>query len=128
MLERIQSVSAIVLGCAFTWIGIQHFTDVEFFVPIVPAILGNAEFWVYVSGVVEILLGLTMIAPATRARAAQATAVFLVVGYWANLNMWVNDIAIGGQTFSFAAHVLRAIAQLGLIGVALFIARGRTAE
>ena len=114
---------AVVLGTAFTWIGVQHFVDVDWFVPIVPAILGWPEFWVYVSGAAEILLGLGLIIPSTRARAGRWTAGFLLLVYWANLNMWVNDIAIGGQTFSTPAHIARALAQIGMIAVALFIAQ-----
>ena len=114
---------AVVLGTAFTWIGVQHFVDVDWFVPIVPTILGWPEFWVYVSGAAEILLGLGLIIPSTRARAGRWTAGFLLLVYWANLNMWVNDIAIGGQTFSTPAHIARALAQIGMIAVALFIAQ-----
>ena len=117
---------AVALGTAFTWIGIQHFVDVTWFVPIVPAILGWPEFWVYVSGVAEILLGLALIFPSTRARAGRWTAGFSVLVYWANLNMWVNDIAIGGQTFSTPAHIARALAQIGMIAMALFIAQGQS--
>ena len=116
---------AVSLGTAFTWIGIQHFVDVDWFVPIVPAILGWPEFWVYVSGIAEILLGLGLIIPSTRARAGRWTARFLFLVYWANLNMWVNDIAIGGRTFSTPAHIARALAQIGMIAMALFIAQSQ---
>lgn len=123
-IEYGRSGLAVILGAAFTWIGIQHFVDVQWFVPIVPTVLGWPEFWVYVSGVAEIGLGLAMIVPSTRERGAQWTAGFLIVVYWANLNMWVNDIAIDGQTFSTGAHIARALAQVGLIAIALFVARG----
>ncbi len=124
MLERLRIGSALFLGAAFVWIGIQHFTGPEFFEPIVPDLLGDATFWVYASGVVEIAIGASMLLPATRPNAGKAMAVFLIVLYWANLNMWVNDIPLMGTTFSNTAHIARAVAQLGMIGLALFIAQG----
>ena len=120
--ENARRISAIGFGLAFVWIGIQHFTNVGFFAPIVPDILGAPEFWVYASGVVEILLGASMIHPRTRKKGGMGTAAFLVIVYWANLNMWINDIPIDGNSFSTSAHIARATAQFGMIGLALWIA------
>ena len=64
-----------------------------------------------------------MIHPRTREKGGYATAGFLAVVYWANLNMWVNDIPIGGEVFSTTAHIGRAAAQLLMIWFALWIAR-----
>jgi hypothetical protein len=36
--------------------------------------------------------------------------------------MWMNDIPIDGTTFSTSAHIARALAQFGMIGLALWIA------
>ncbi|MDA8680708.1 hypothetical protein N9Z48_02795 [Euryarchaeota archaeon] len=124
--ENVRRISAIGFGFAFIWIGIQHFTNVGFFVPIVPDILGAPEFWVYASGVVEILLGASMIHPRTRQKGGMGTAAFLVLVYWANLNMWINDIPIDGNSFSTSAHIARATAQLGMIGLALWIAEWKS--
>jgi len=123
-LERVRQVAALVLGGSFVLIGIQHFIGPSFFDPIVPDVLGFPRFWVYASGVVEVVLGCTMMVPATRARAAWAMAGFLVVLYWANLNMWINDIPLNGTTFSDIAHAARGMAQLAMIGLAVMIARG----
>lgn len=124
-LERVRSVAAATLGLAFIWVGILHFTGPSLFEPIVPEVLGFPRFWVYASGVVEIALGCGLIAPVTRARAGWAMAGFLVVLYWANLNMWINDIPLNGTTFSSAAHAVRGMAQLAMIGLAVMIARGK---
>jgi len=45
----------------------------------------------------------------------------LVVLYWANLNMWINDIPIGGTRLSTKGHLIRGIIQMALIAVALWI-------
>ena len=122
LLHHARYYSALLFGIAFVWIGIQHFTNVDFFLPIVPKVLGAPEFWVYLSGIVEIILGLSLMIPMSRKTGAKATAVFLVVIYWANANMWVNDIPLQGNTFSNTAHVMRAMAQVAMFALAIWIA------
>ena len=56
-----------ILGGSFSvYVGVLHFTDTEWFEPIVPPFLGSAEFWVIASGVVEILVGVILIIPSIR--------------------------------------------------------------
>lgn len=112
---------ALIYGVPFVWIGIKHFLDPDWFEPIVPEILGNARFWVYASGAFEILLGIGIILPRYREEAALGMALMLIALYWANLNMWINDIPIGGTTLSNRGHVARGIIQAALIVVALWI-------
>ena len=110
------------LGTFFVYVGILHFTDVEWFTPIVPEVLPfSAKFWVILSGIPEILCGVGLIVPQTRVLAGKATVVLLIVLYWANLNMWINDIPLDGDTFPLWAHILRALAQLGMIAVAAYL-------
>jgi uncharacterized membrane protein len=47
----------------------------------------------------------------------------LVVLYWANLNMWINDIPIGGVKLNFSEHIIRGIIQILLILLSLYIGR-----
>ena len=118
----LHSLFALTLGPAFVWVGIQHFVNPGFFEPIVPEILGSPPFWVYASGAVEVVLGAAIIHPQFRKVGGYATAAFLIVVYWANLNMWVNEIPLSGTTFSTQAHIARGVAQLVMIGMALHIA------
>ena len=120
--ESARGISAIVFGSALVWVGVQHFTNTVFFTPIVPTLLGFPEFWVYLSGLVEVILGLALIAPVSRRKAAFSTALFLVLVYSANLNMWANDITIGETNFSTMGHVFRASIQIGMIWLTLWIA------
>ena len=122
LLHRTRHYSALLFGIAFVWIGIQHFTNADFFLPIVPKVLGAPKFWVYLSGIVEIILGLSLMIPMSRKTGAKATAVFLVVIYWANANMWINDIPLQGSTFSTTAHAMRAMAQVAMFALAIWIA------
>ena len=110
-----------ILGIFFVNVGIAHFTDTAWFEPIVPAALGDPTFWVLLTGIMEIALGLGLAIPYTRRYAGLLMALFLVGIYWANFNMWINDIPIGGQSFEGKWHLLRLFIQLLLISIALFI-------
>ena len=121
MWNRIKVALGSILGIWFIYIGIQHFTDPVWFEPIVPYILGWPRFWVWVSGVAEIIVGLLLILPRTRRIGGLACAILLVILYWANLNMWINNIAIGGRTYEHHWHILRLLIQTALIGLSVFI-------
>ena len=110
-----------VLGLFFVNVGIAHFTDTKWFEPIVPEVLGDPTFWVLITGIMEIGLGLGLVIPMTRRYSAMLMAMFLVAVYWANLNMWINDIPIDDNTFEPIWHILRLIGQLLMIAVALWV-------
>lgn len=110
-----------VLGLFFVNVGIAHFTDTKWFEPIVPEVLGDPTFWVLITGIMEIGLGLGLVIPMTRRYSAMLMAMFLVAVYWANLNMWINDIPIDDNTFEPIWHILRLIGQLLMISVALWV-------
>ena len=119
-----RDVLAIGLGCFFTYVGILHFIDPEWFTAIVPEILpGSDVFWVIISGIPEILCGIGLIVPKTRILAARATVVLLVILYWANLNMWIYDIELDGNSFPLWAHILRGLAQVVMVLIATYLGK-----
>tara|TARA_B100001540_G_scaffold37601_2_gene33355 strand:- start:1555 stop:1953 length:399 start_codon:yes stop_codon:yes gene_type:complete len=117
----VKSVLSTILGILFINVGIAHFTDTEWFEPIVPDLLGNPTFWVLITGVFEIALGIGIIVPQTRRYSSLVMVLFLVVVYAGNLNMWVNNISLGDRTFATIWHIMRLIGQLVMIVVALWI-------
>ena len=117
------NIGSIIFGLPFVIIGIDHFIDPSWYEPIVPKILGYPTFWVYASGVFEIALGAGLMFPRTRQISAYGIALMLVALYWANFNMWINDIAIGGSKFGTNWHIMRAIIQAVLIIICLTIAK-----
>lgn len=117
-----RDILAIGLGCFFTYVGILHFIDPEWFTAIVPNILpGSDEFWVIVSGIPEVLCGIGLLLPKTRVLAAKATVFLLIILYWANLNMWIYDIELNGNTFPLWAHILRGLAQVVMVLIAAYL-------
>ncbi len=117
----LQNILSVFLGIFFINVGIAHFQDPTWFEPIVPAILGNPTFWVLLTGGMEIGLGLGLIIPKTRRFSGMLMALFLVVIYSANLNMWINDVPLEGKTFATIWHILRLIGQILMILIALWV-------
>ena len=118
----IRNILALVLGIAFVRIGIYHFIDPEWFEPIVPEVLGSPRFWVWLSGIFEIGFGILLIIPRTREWGSVLGVWMLIALYWANLNMWINDIELGdGTSLSAEGHALRLLIQIALILVIAWI-------
>ena len=117
----VKHILSIILGIFFINVGIGHFIEPEWFEPIVPAILGDPTFWVLLTGAMEIALGIGTIIPQTRKYSGLLMTLFLIAVYWANLNMWVNDVPLEGKTFATIWHILRLLAQFVMIIVALWV-------
>jgi uncharacterized membrane protein len=86
---------AIVVGVFIGWAGIMHFVSPDFFNEIVPPWLPPSEaFWTYASGVVEIVVALLILRPATRRIGALAAVALFIGVYPANIYMawdWRNE-------------------------------------
>tara|TARA_Y100001970_G_scaffold250034_1_gene321305 strand:+ start:708 stop:1073 length:366 start_codon:yes stop_codon:yes gene_type:complete len=109
------------MGIAFIYVGVEHFLDPNWFKPIVPNIIGFPTFWVLLSGLCEVILGFLLILPKSRRLAALGLVLLLIVLYSANLNMWVNNIALDGIHLSHMWHTVRAVIQILLILIALWL-------
>jgi len=118
-----RDIISIIYGIPFVLIGITHFTDPTWFEPIVPKILGNAYFWVILSGVFEVLIGVGIMIPKFRKISAFTMVLMLITLYWANLNMWINDIPLSGNTYGDIWHIIRGVIQVSLILTALWIGK-----
>ena len=117
----LKHILSLILGIFFINVGIGHFVEPEWFEPIVPDILGDATFRVLITGAMEVALGAGLIVPQTRKYSSILMVLFLVAIYWANLNMWINDIPLEGKTFATIWHVIRLLAQVLMILIALWV-------
>jgi uncharacterized membrane protein len=101
--------------------GTAHFLATDGFARIVPRWLGNADAWVYASGVAELALAGGLLHPRTRRAAAYATAGLFVAVFPANVKMALDA---GDASAAYRAVVYaRLPLQVPLIGWALWIAR-----
>ena len=127
MLKRMHTIFALIFGIFLINVGILHFTDTSWFEPIVPRLLGFPTFWVIISGVMEIILGVGLIIHKIRQMAAKCTAIFLMIIYSANLNMWIYDIKLGDGTYlTGTGHVICLFAQILMIILNLWISKQKT--
>ena len=117
----LKHILSLILGIFFINVGIGHFVEPEWFEPIVPDILGDPTFWVLITGAMEVALGAGLIVPQTRKYSSILMVLFLVAIYWANLNMWINNIPLEGKTFATIWHVIRLLAQVLMILIALWV-------
>ena len=88
----IKTVALWFCAASYIAVGIQHFTNPDLFVLIVPAYLPEPLLLVHISGVAEILGGVGLLWRKTRRAAAWGILALLVAVYPANINMLVNDI------------------------------------
>ena len=117
--ESIRKVLILLLGQFLIFVGIRHFTDPHWFQPIVPKILIFPYFWVYLSGLLEIIIGAGLIFQKTRKQAGKAATLLLIMLYWGNINMWIYDIPIDEKKLTLIGHVLRGFAQVAMIAIAM---------
>lgn len=95
--------------------GVLHFAADEPFIKIVPDFLPFPAMIVYVSGVIEILLGIGLIVPRSRVLAAWGLILLFIAVYPANLNMAFNHIKLEGIPDSWWLHGFRLPFQFVLI-------------
>ena len=112
-------ILALIYGIPFILIGIEHFREPQKFVDIVPKYMPFALFLVYLTGVMEILVGLGIIYPDTRELTGRLTVLFLIAIYPANFNMWINDVPFNGTRLTTQGHLFRLSVQILLIIAAL---------
>ena len=112
-------ILALIYGIPFILIGIEHFKEPQKFVDIVPKYMPFALFLVYLTGVMEILVGLGIIYPDTRELTGRLTVLFLLAIYPANFNMWINDVPFNGTRLTTQGHLFRLSVQVLLIIAAL---------
>ena len=85
----------VLFAILFISAGILHFVMPDFFVRIVPPILPAPLFIVYLSGIVEIALGILLLVPKFSRFAAFGLIALLVAVFPANIYMAINP-----QTFA----------------------------
>jgi uncharacterized membrane protein len=113
--EIIRLLVAVPLGLVVARVGLDHFLRPEIFDAIVPSYLGWPRFWTLASGALEVLLGLGLVLPKTRALSARCFALLVLLMSLANLNMWWNDLEFNGTRLSATGHLLRMSAQIILL-------------
>jgi uncharacterized membrane protein len=81
------------LAIVFAWFffgGVSHFTNVEFFMAIMPPYVPYPLAAVYVSGVFEVLFAIGILIPATREWSGNLLMLLTLAVTPANVHMWLH--------------------------------------
>jgi uncharacterized membrane protein len=93
-MELIRKASQVLLGAALMYAGITHLTTsrIEFQAQVPSWVPLSADFVVLASGVVEILLGLSLASLRNRKEVGIATALFFIAIFPGNISQYLNGI------------------------------------
>jgi uncharacterized membrane protein len=93
-MELIRKATQVLLGAALMYAGITHLTTsrIEFQAQVPGWVPLSADFVVLASGVVEILLGLSLASLRNRKEVGIVTALFFIVIFPGNISQYLNGI------------------------------------
>ena len=90
-IEKYKLLSIYVMNFMYVFIGIKHFTDPQYFLDIVPPQLPSKLFLVYLTGLIEVVGGVAILAPKTRKVGAYLLIFLLVSVFPANIYLYVSE-------------------------------------
>ena len=90
-IEKYKLLSIYVMSFMYVFIGIKHFTDPKYFLDIVPPQLPSKLFLVYLTGLIEVVGGVAILAPKTRKVGAYLLIFLLVSVFPANIYLYVSE-------------------------------------
>jgi uncharacterized membrane protein len=93
-MQKLKIVLLWVMGIFYVFAGIMHFANTAFYLRIMPAYLPWHLALVYLSGVIEIGLGVLVLIPAVRPLAAWGIVALLIAVFPANLHMALHNIPL----------------------------------
>ncbi len=107
-MSKIWFVLKIIVAIFMIYAGIQHFLKPEFYLPFVPSFVPFQTLIVYLSGAVEIIIGILLLTKRYQGAGAYALLVLMIVFLPVHINDVISETpAIGSQK----AAVIRLIIQ-----------------
>ena len=86
----LKRISLLIMAILYVMAGINHFIHPETYLKIMPSWLPYQLFLVYLSGIIEIVLGLLLIPNSTRKLAVWGIIALLIAVFPANIQMAVD--------------------------------------
>ena len=121
-MRQLRNAAQLLLGAALAYAGIGHLTTnrLEFQAQVPTLLKDYADFVVLASGIVEILLGASLIALwKYRARIGLLVALFFIAIFWGNISQYINHTDAFGLN-SDRARAIRLLFQPLLVAWALW--------
>ena len=121
-MTTIRAISKWLLAILMVFAGVMHLVRPGFFLKIMPPYLPFHLELVYLSGVIEIGLGICLLIPRCTRYAAWGIVALLIAVFPANIYLYQNQEIVPASS---TAHLLRLLFQGVLIGVAFWQTRKR---
>ena len=118
--EKYKILTIFVMGVMYVFIGIKHFTDPQYFLDIVPPQLPFKLFLVYLTGLIEVVGGVAILAPKTRKVGAYLLIFLLVSVFPANNYLYVSETPQSLLGISETDALIRMPFQIPLILLAFW--------
>lgn len=123
LLDRNKDTLRGILAVCMVVAGLLHFAQPAPFIRIVPGFLPAPAALVYISGVIEIGLGIGLLVPRWRQISAWGLVALFIAVFPANLNMAINHIQIAGIPDAWWFQAIRLPFQGVLIAWAYWYTR-----
>ena len=81
------------MSISYTYVGVRHFVDPDFFLAIMPNYLSMHLFFVYLTGLMEVVFGLLLAFRKTRKFASYGLIVLLLIVFPANIHLVESELS-----------------------------------
>lgn len=109
------------LGIAFLYFFLGHIVKTEGMVEMLPAWVPFRVALIYVTGFLELIIGLALFIPRYQSIAAKLAIVVLVLFFPANIYAAIHAVGLGGHQWGPVYLAIRAPLQIVLIAWAYFL-------
>ena len=90
-MNYIKLITVYAIAILYIVVGITHFTNPDFFIPLVPPSLIYIEELVFISGFVEVVMGLMLFFKRSRKLGAIITIILLFAVFPANIYLYLSN-------------------------------------
>ncbi len=97
-MSRTKHVLLWIMGIFYILAGLNHFRNVDFYLPMMPPYLPVHRALIYLSGGAEIVLGGAVLVPALRRLAALGIIALLIAIFPANIHIALHNVPLAGTT------------------------------
>ena len=92
-MKYIKFITIYFMSFAYTYVGVRHFIDPNFFLAIMPNYFSFHLEFVYLSGIAEIILGLMLLFKKTRKLAGFGLIILLILVFPANIHLVQSELS-----------------------------------
>lgn len=92
-MKYIKYLSIYLMSIAYTYVGVRHFIDPNFFLAIMPNYLSMHLFFIYLTGLMEVVFGLLLAFRKTRKFASYGLIILLLIVFPANIHLVESELS-----------------------------------